>query len=103
ETAARSGEGRSPGSTLELLAAVSSFGAFALGALLPVLPYLLGATELWPAVLLALLGLFGCGAVVSRVTARTWWFSGLRQLVLGGTAAALTYGLGTLFGVAVGG
>ncbi|MFJ3188054.1 VIT1/CCC1 transporter family protein [Streptomyces halstedii] len=86
-----------------LVAAVSSFGAFALGALMPVLPYLLGATELWPAVLLALLGLFGCGAIVSRVTARTWWFSGLRQLVLGGTAAALTYGLGTLFGVAVGG
>lgn len=85
-----------------LVAALSSFGAFALGALLPVLPYLLGADRLWPAVLLALAGLFGCGAVVARVTARTWWFSGLRQLVLGGAAAALTYGLGTLFGVATG-
>jgi VIT1/CCC1 family predicted Fe2+/Mn2+ transporter len=84
------------------VAAVSSFGAFALGALLPVLPYLLGATMLWPAVLLALAGLFGCGAVVARVTARTWWYSGLRQLALGGAAAALTYGLGTLFGTAVG-
>ena len=41
-----------------LVAAVSSFGSFALGALLPVLPYLLGATALWPAVLLALVGLF---------------------------------------------
>lgn len=86
-----------------LVAAVSSFGAFAMGALLPVLPYLLGASAMWPAVLLALIGLFGCGAVVARVTARSWWFSGLRQLVLGGTAAAITYGLGTLFGVAVGG
>lgn len=85
-----------------LVAAVSSFGAFALGALLPVLPYLLGASALWPSVALALLGLFGCGAVVARVTARSWWFSGLRQLALGGGAAALTYGLGTLFGVAVG-
>ncbi|MEW2069468.1 VIT1/CCC1 transporter family protein [Streptomyces sp. NPDC007346] len=85
-----------------LVAAASSFGAFALGALLPVLPYLLGASGLWPSVLLALLGLFGCGAVVARVTARSWWFSGLRQLALGGAAAALTYGLGTLFGVAVG-
>lgn len=66
-----------------LVAAVSSFGAFALGALLPLLPFLLGATALWPALLLALVGLFGCGAVVARVTARTWWFSGLRQLVLG--------------------
>ncbi len=83
------------------VAAVSSFGSFAVGALLPVLPYLLGAVQLWPAVLLALVGLFGCGAVVARITARTWWYGGLRQLLLGGVAAAVTYGLGTLFGTAV--
>ncbi|MFI9583138.1 VIT1/CCC1 transporter family protein [Streptomyces sp. NPDC052236] len=83
------------------VAAVSSFGSFALGALLPVLPYLLGATALWPAVLLALVGLFACGALVARVTARGWWYSGLRQLTLGGAAAALTYGLGALIGAAV--
>lgn len=83
------------------VAAVSSFGSFALGALLPVLPYLLGATTLWPAVLLALVGLFACGALVARVTARGWWYSGLRQLTLGGAAAALTYGLGALIGAAV--
>ncbi|CAL9415321.1 VIT1/CCC1 transporter family protein [Streptomyces sp. enrichment culture] len=85
-----------------MVAAVSSFGSFALGALLPVLPYLLGATALWPAVLLALLGLFLCGAVVAKVTARSWWFSGLRQLALGGAAAGVTYALGNLFGIAVG-
>nr|WP_052865962.1 VIT1/CCC1 transporter family protein [Streptomyces niger] len=85
-----------------IVAAVSSFGSFALGALLPVLPYLLGASALWPAVVLALLGLFGCGAVVARVTARSWWYSGLRQLALGGAAAGVTYVLGTLFGTAVG-
>ncbi|MGJ7420436.1 VIT1/CCC1 transporter family protein [Streptomyces cinereoruber] len=83
------------------VAAVSSFGSFALGALLPVLPYLLGATALWPAVLLALLGLFACGALVARVTARGWLFSGMRQLVLGGAAAAVTYGLGMVFGAAL--
>src|ERR671927_80708 len=77
-------------------------GSFALGALLPVLPYLLGATALWPAVLLALFGLFACGAVVAKVTARTWWYSGLRQLALGGAAAGVTYALGSLFGTAVG-
>ncbi len=77
-----------------LLAAVSSFASFALGALLPVLPYLLGATALWPAVLCALIGLFACGALVARVTARSWWYSGLRQLALGAAAAAVTYGLG---------
>ncbi|MGW3014001.1 VIT1/CCC1 transporter family protein [Streptomyces sp. NPDC001219] len=84
------------------VAAVSSFGSFALGALLPVLPYLLGASAIWPAVLLALAGLFVCGAVVARVTARSWWFSGLRQLALGGAAAGVTYVLGALFGTVVG-
>ncbi|MGP4042777.1 VIT1/CCC1 transporter family protein [Streptomyces sp. 2A115] len=84
------------------VAAVSSFGSFALGAFLPVLPYLLGATALWPAVLLALLGLFACGAIVAKVTARSWWYSGFRQLALGGAAAGVTYVLGSLFGTAVG-
>ncbi|MFB6845755.1 VIT1/CCC1 transporter family protein [Streptomyces sp. NPDC056373] len=84
------------------VAAVSSFGSFALGALIPVAPYLLGASSMWPAVLLALLGLFLCGAVVAKVTARSWWYSGLRQLLLGGAAAGVTYALGTVFGTAVG-
>ncbi|MBV2153513.1 VIT1/CCC1 transporter family protein [Kitasatospora sp. SUK 42] len=85
-----------------LVAAGSSFLCFALGALLPLLPYLLGATSLLPAVVLAALGLFLCGAVVARVTARTWWFSGLRQLVLGAAAAGVTYLLGWLIGGHVG-
>jgi VIT1/CCC1 family predicted Fe2+/Mn2+ transporter len=81
-----------------VVAAVSSFGAFALGALLPLLPYLLGSKALWLAMLLAFGGLFACGAVVSRVSSRSWWFSGLRQLGFGALAAAVTYGLGTLIG-----
>jgi VIT1/CCC1 family predicted Fe2+/Mn2+ transporter len=85
-----------------LVAAASSFACFALGALLPLLPYLLGATSLLPALVLAVLGLFGCGALVARVTARSWWFSGLRQLVLGGAAAGVTYLLGWLIGGHVG-
>ncbi|WP_405013829.1 VIT1/CCC1 transporter family protein [Kitasatospora sp. NBC_01539] len=85
-----------------LVAAASSFACFAVGALLPVLPYLLGATALWPALLLATAGLFLCGAVVARVTARSWWFSGLRQLVLGGAAAGLTYLLGSVIGGRIG-
>ncbi|MDL4770952.1 MULTISPECIES: VIT1/CCC1 transporter family protein [Thermomonosporaceae] len=81
-----------------LLAAGSSFLSFALGALLPVLPYLLGATSLWPAAVVAGLGLFSAGALVSRVTARAWWFSGTRQLGFGAAAAAMTYGVGALIG-----
>ena len=85
-----------------LLAAGSSFAAFALGALLPLLPYLLGASSLLPALLLAVAGLFGCGAVVSRVTARSWWFSGLRQLALGTAAAGVTFALGSVIGSHIG-
>ncbi|MEU9076542.1 VIT1/CCC1 transporter family protein [Kitasatospora sp. NPDC004745] len=84
------------------VAAGSSFVCFAVGALLPLLPYLLGATSLVPALLLSAAGLFLCGAVVARVTARSWWFSGLRQLVLGGAAAGVTYLLGWLIGGHVG-
>jgi vacuolar iron transporter family protein len=85
-----------------LLAAGSSFGSFALGAFVPVLPYLLGASRIWPSLVCALLSLFGCGALVSRVTSRSWWFSGFRQLVLGGLAAAVTYGFGSLVGAGLG-
>jgi VIT1/CCC1 family predicted Fe2+/Mn2+ transporter len=82
-----------------LVAAVSSFSSFAAGAVLPLLPYLVGSTTLLPAMILSLAGLFLCGAVVSTVTARSWWYSGARQLLLGGAAAALTYGIGTLVGL----
>lgn len=85
-----------------LLAAGSSFLAFAVGALLPVLPYLLGAVTLLPALVVSLVGLFAAGAVVSRVTARTWWYTGARQLLLGGAAAGLTYVVGMLVGTGVG-
>ena len=84
------------------VAAVSSFVSFALGAFLPVLPYLLGAHTLWPALVLALLGLFGSGALVSRVTARSWLYSGLRQLLLGAAAAGLTYLIGSAVGAGLG-
>ncbi|MFC5751113.1 VIT1/CCC1 transporter family protein [Actinomadura rugatobispora] len=81
-----------------VLAAGSSFLSFAVGALLPVLPYLFGAGTLWPAAVLAALGLFGAGALVARVTTRPWWFGGLRQLAFGAAAAAITYGVGALIG-----
>jgi vacuolar iron transporter family protein len=85
-----------------LVAAGSSFMSFAAGALVPVLPYLLGARGIWPSLVCALLALFGCGALVARVTTRSWWYSGLRQLLLGAVAAALTYALGSLVGAGLG-
>lgn len=80
------------------LAAVSSFVAFAIGAMVPVLPYLLGGTSIWVPLLATLLALFLCVAVVTRVTVRSWWFGGLRQMALGALAAGATYVLGTLVG-----
>ncbi len=85
-----------------VVAAVSSFLAFAAGAAVPLLPYLLSAASLWPAVALTLVALFGCGAVVARVTSRSWWYSGLRQLLLGALAAGVTYLFGSLVGAGLG-
>ena len=82
-------------------AAGSSFGAFTLGAAVPLLPYALGATALLVPVLLALLALFVAGALVSRWTDRSALYSGTRQLVLGGAATALTYVIGSAVGTGV--
>jgi len=81
-----------------VLAAVSSFIAFAVGAMVPVLPYLLGATVLLPGLAATLVALFVCGAVVTRLTSRPWWYGGLRMLLLGAVAAGLTYAFGMLVG-----
>jgi VIT1/CCC1 family predicted Fe2+/Mn2+ transporter len=85
-----------------MLAAVSSFLAFALGALVPVLPYLLGANSLLPGLVITLVALFGAGAVVTQVTTRSWVYGGARQVVLGAAAAALTYGIGAAVGANLG-
>jgi vacuolar iron transporter family protein len=79
-------------------AAGSSFVCFAVGALFPLLPYVLGANNLWLALAVGGVGLFVAGAIVARFTARPWWRGGLRQLVLGALAAAATYGIGALIG-----
>ncbi len=81
------------------LAAGSSFVSFALGAFLPLLPYLLGASGLWPALVLTLVGLFLCGALVTRLTPRPWWYGGARQVAIGAVAAAVTYGVGSMMHV----
>lgn len=83
-------------------AAGSSLLSFSLGALIPLLPYLFGVRELWLSAALALVALFAAGAVTAQFTERGWLFSGLRQLLLGGLAAAVTYGVGQAFGAVVG-
>lgn len=83
------------------LAAISSFIAFAAGATVPLVPYLLGSTNIVYSMIISLIGLFGAGALVSLVTTRTWWYSGTRQLLIGSGAAAITWFLGTTIGAAL--
>jgi VIT1/CCC1 family predicted Fe2+/Mn2+ transporter len=82
-------------------AAGSSFVCFAIGALFPLLPYLLGLDDLWLALGIGGVGLFAAGAIVGRFTAQPWWRGGVRQLLLGALAALATYGIGRLIGVGV--
>jgi VIT1/CCC1 family predicted Fe2+/Mn2+ transporter len=84
------------------LAAGSSFVSFSIGAALPLLPFVLGASALWPAAIVAGVALFVAGAVVARVTARPLWYGGLRQLVLGAIASAVTFGVGAAIGTHLG-
>ncbi|WP_327103370.1 VIT1/CCC1 transporter family protein [Nonomuraea glycinis] len=80
------------------VAAVSSFLAFSVGAALPLLPYLFGVVSLWVSAVVSCVALFTAGVIVSTVTARSWWYSGIRQLVVGAVAAALTFALGNAIG-----
>jgi VIT1/CCC1 family predicted Fe2+/Mn2+ transporter len=84
-------------------AAFGSFLAFGVGALVPVIPYLLtsGAPAFVAAIVMSLVALFAVGAGVSLLTGRSLLFSGARQVGIGGIAAAVTYVVGRAIGVAV--
>jgi vacuolar iron transporter family protein len=79
-------------------AAGASLLTFAIGALIPLLPYLLGFDVLAAALILAAVAAFVGGGLVARITVRPFWRGALRQLVLAAVAAGLTYGIGTLVG-----
>lgn len=83
-------------------AAGSSFLSFTVGAVVPLLPYLFGATAVVLSAVLSLAALFVAGVLTSRLTSRSWVFSGMRQLLLGAFAAAVTFGVGALFNTFVG-
>jgi VIT1/CCC1 family predicted Fe2+/Mn2+ transporter len=91
------------GSPME--AAVTSFLLFAAGALLPVLPFtfLSGVAATGLSLGLGTLGLFVLGAAITLFTGHSLLASGLRQVVVGLAAAAITYGVGRVIGVSLGG
>ena len=81
-----------------LVAAGASLATFAVGALIPLLPYLFGFSSLAAALILAAIAAFVGGGIVARVTARPFLRGASRQLVLAAVAAGLTYGIGALVG-----
>jgi VIT1/CCC1 family predicted Fe2+/Mn2+ transporter len=89
------------GSAME--AAITSFLLFALGAILPVIPFFfVGGTQ---AILLSAglsaIGLFVIGASITLFTGKNVWYSGFRQVLFGLMAAAITFGIGKLIGVSI--
>ncbi|MDS0292617.1 VIT1/CCC1 transporter family protein [Halogeometricum luteum] len=84
-------------------AAAASFVLFALGAIVPVLPFFLfgGVAAIGASLTLSALALFAIGAGITLLTGRSVLYSGFRQVGIGLAAAVLTYGVGTLIGVAV--
>lgn len=91
------------GSAIE--AALSSFFLFAIGAIIPVLPFMFlsGYQAIVLSTLLSAIGLFLIGAAITLFTGRNVWFSGFRQVIFGLAAAAVTFGIGKLIGVSMAG
>jgi VIT1/CCC1 family predicted Fe2+/Mn2+ transporter len=81
-------------------AAISSLLAFSVGAVVVVIPYLFGSglAALVAAIALACLALFAVGATIGLLNGRTPMRAGIRQLLVGGAAALLVFGIGHLIG-----
>ena len=84
-------------------AASSTFAAFGIGAILPLIPFLVttGPAAFIGGLALSFVALFAVGAAVSLVTGRGILFSGTRQVVIGAAAATITYAVGTIFGATI--
>ena len=86
-------------------AAGSSFFAFAIGALVPVAPFLWGSASVGfivASAALSAVALFAVGAGVSLFTGRSSLYSGARQVSLGAAAAIVTFAIGRVIGVSTG-
>lgn len=86
-------------------AAITSFILFSLGAVIPVLPFIFtgGLTAITISVVISAIALFLVGAAITLFTGKGVLFSGLRMLIFGLLAAAITFGIGKLIGTSIGG
>ena len=82
-------------------AAGSSFIMFAVGAAVPLIPFLIGSgtAAVVASILCGMVALFVTGSVLTRFTGRPWLLSGGRMLLVGAAAAGITFGIGSLFHV----
>ena len=85
------------------VAAGTSFSLFALGAIVPILPFFVasGTPAVIASIVISVVALMAVGAAITIVTGASVIWSGLRQVVLGLLAAAITFGLGSLVGAAI--
>ena len=85
------------------VAAGTSFVLFAAGAIVPVIPFLVGegGGAIIASAVLSGIALFALGAAITLLTGRHPLFAGLRQVGFGMAAAAITFGIGTLLGTAI--
>jgi VIT1/CCC1 family predicted Fe2+/Mn2+ transporter len=84
-----------------VVAAVSSFLSFSIGAVVPLLSFLAGSANLYLALAIAAVALFVAGGVIARLTAVNVWYGATRQLLLGVLAAGVTYAVGRGIGTTV--
>jgi vacuolar iron transporter family protein len=83
------------------VAAGASLVTFAVGALIPLVPYLLGFDALAAAFVLAGAFAFIGGGFVAKITDRPFLRGAMRQFVLAAAAAAITYGIGAAVGAVI--
>ncbi len=81
-------------------ASIMSFMLFAVGAIIPVIPFAFGSglVAVLFSLLLGILGLFIIGVGITLTTGASLLKSAGRQVLLGLAAAAITFGLGSLVG-----
>ena len=86
-----------------MVASASSFGSFALGAFVPLVPWLGGGgnNAVWASVILGLTVAALVGAVLARLTERSVVRTVVRQLLVVGGACGATYLIGTALGTSV--
>jgi VIT1/CCC1 family predicted Fe2+/Mn2+ transporter len=84
-------------------AAITSFLLFAIGAIIPVSPFIFtsGSQAVILSLVLSAIALFFLGAAITILTGRSALVSGLRQALFGMVAAAITFGIGRLIGVSI--